>query len=157
MLTLDEFHAFIERDLVYEQKLISIIDYQGRQILLDSLGQLHSNYGKTIKVEGMEKYNLKIFQKCKSIAKKYNHKGPVTCHAFRAFENSGTFPMHTDPDDVLLYVVWGKKIIKFEKYDIVIKKGGKYFIPANTPHRAVNEKSSLMLSFGLEKFLIDKL
>lgn len=157
MITLGEFHNFIEQNLVYEEKLISIIDYQGKQILLDNLGQLHSNYGKTIKVEGMEKYNSKIFKKCKFLTKRYNHNGPVTCHAFRAFENSYSFSMHTDPDDVYLHVIWGQKIIKFENYDITIKKGGKHFIPANTPHRAINEKPSLMLSFGLEKFLINKL
>lgn len=157
MITLDEFHHFIEQNLVYEEQLISIIDDQGKQIFLDNLGQLHSNYGKTIKVEGMEKYNSKIFKKCKFLAKKYSHIGPVTCHAFRSFDNSISFPMHTDPDDVYLHVVWGQKKIQFDNFEVQLKKGDRFLIPANTPHKAVNEKPSLMLSFGLEKFLVDKL
>ena len=51
MITIDEFENFIQYDLVYEQKLISVLDDLGRQIYIDDLGQLHSNYGKTVKVE----------------------------------------------------------------------------------------------------------
>lgn len=157
MLTIDEFHNFIEQSLVYEQKLISIIDHLGRQILLDDLGQFHSNYGKTIKVEGMEKYDSFLFEKCEQLKQKYNHNGPVTCHVFRSFENSKSFPQHVDPDNVILNVLWGEKKIKFEEREIILKENDELFIPANTPHQAINEKESLMLSFGLEKFLVDKL
>jgi quercetin dioxygenase-like cupin family protein len=35
--------------------------------------------------------------------------------------------------------------------------GQEVFIPANTPHEALNDEESLMLSFGLEDFYKNKL
>lgn len=157
MITLDEFHNFIERPLVYEQKLISIIDHLSRQIYLNDLGQFHSNYGKTIKVEGMEKYNPIIFQKTLDFSKKFSHYGPVTCHVFRSFEDSKSFLRHTDPDDVIIEVLHGEFDLHLDSEVISLKSGDNFFISANTPHWAIHKKSCLFLSFGLEKFLIDKL
>lgn len=157
MIDLCEFEKFIVQDLPYDEKLISIIDNQGRQIYLDCLGDLYKHHGCTVKVEGLEKYNESLFLKCKEIGQKYNHFGPVTCHAFRGFENSFSFPLHTDPDDVLLLMLYGEKKIMIEEKEITIKTGDEIFIPANTKHKAIYTGDSLMLSFGLEKFLVNKL
>ena len=157
MITISEFENFIQHEIVYQQNIISIIDDLGRQIYLSNLGQLHSNYGKTIKVESMEKYNDKIFNKCKGLAEFYKHTGPVTCHAFRSFQNSKSFGPHVDPDDVYLLVVYGTKNIYHEGKMNTLNYGDSLFIPSNTIHEAFNYKESITLSFGLEKFLIDKL
>ena len=68
-----------------------------------------------------------------------------------------TFKPHTDPDDVLIYVVEGEKgmVVETTVYDL--KAGDSLFIPANTPHYAVNNKASIMISLGLEKWMVDKL
>lgn len=105
----------------------------------------------------MEKYSQFIFQKCQSLAKQYNHYGPVTCHAFIAHKNSPSFGMHTDPDDVYIYCIDGKKTMIIENESVIIEKDRWIFIPANTPHMATNEEFAVTLSFGLEKFLKDKL
>lgn len=157
MITIDEFHNFIERDLVYEQRLIYVIDDDIKIKQLDNLGQLHSNYGKTIKVEGMEKYNYSIFTRCLELSKMFNHNGPVTCHAFRSFPNSKSFPKHTDPDDVFLHVISGQFKLNFEDDSIDLKAGDIYSIEANRPHWAIHNHDCLFLSFGIEKFLVDKL
>ncbi len=157
MITIEKFEKFIFEESVYQENIISIIDDLGRQIFLENLGQLQKNFGKTIKVESMEKFNFEIYNFCECLKVKYNHKGPVTCHAFRAFENSKSFPQHTDPDDVFLFVIFGEKKIILEGRTIILKEGDSLFIPSNTAHQAINEKESLMLSFGLEKFLIDKI
>jgi mannose-6-phosphate isomerase-like protein (cupin superfamily) len=157
MITLDEFHRFIEHNLAYEQKLISILDDLGRQIYLDNLGQLHSNYGKTIKVEGMEKYNLSIYRRSLELSEIFNHDGPVTCHAFRSFPNSKSFPRHSDPDDVYLQILFGEFTLNFDDVSIHLKQEDRHYIKANRPHWATHNDSCLFLSFGIEKFLVDKL
>lgn len=157
MIDLCEFEKFIVRDLPYDEKLISIIDDLGRQIYLDHLGDLYKHHGCTIKVEGLEKYDKSLFLKCNEIGQKYNHFGPITCHAFRGFINSFSFPLHTDPDDVLLHMIYGKKKILIDGIERIMEAGDEIYIPANTKHQAFYIDDSLMLSFGLEKFLVNKL
>jgi mannose-6-phosphate isomerase-like protein (cupin superfamily) len=157
MITLYDFENFIHTNLVYEQKLISVIDEEGRQIYLDNLKELYEYASCTIKLEQMEKYNQEIFNYCHSLSKTYNHVGPITCHVFRSFKNSKSFGLHTDPDDVIMYCVHGSKKIIVNDVEHILKNQESLFIPANTKHEAINEEESLMLSFGLEKFYIEKL
>jgi hypothetical protein len=160
MITLDEFENFLYTDLVYEQKIISVIDDQSRQILIDSVHQLHEYPNCTIKLEQMEKYNESIFQKCQGLKEKYSHPGPVTCHAFLAFKGSKSFGLHTDPDNVIIECIFGSKTLYVDtKNDRrhVLKQGEYIFIPANKEHEIVNEEKSLILSFGFEKFYTEKL
>jgi mannose-6-phosphate isomerase-like protein (cupin superfamily) len=157
VINIENFEKFIYKESVYQENIIYVIDDFGRQILLENLGQLQKNFKKTIKVELMEKFNFEIYEFCESLKQKYKHNGPVTCHAFRAFEHSKSFPEHIDPDDVFLLVIFGEKKILMNGQSIVLKEGDTLFIPANTKHQAINEKESLMLSFGLEKFLTDKI
>ena len=63
----------------------------------------------------------------------------------------------TDPDDVLLLMLYGEKKMVIAGKEIDMKTGDEIFIPANTKHRAIYTGDSLMLSFGLEKFLVNKL
>lgn len=157
MITLNEFENFLYTDLVYEQKIVSVIDDDSKQILIENIRQLHDYTNCTIKLEQMEKYNRSIFQECRFLSTKYFHFGPVTCHAFLAFKDSKSFGLHTDPDDVIIYCVFGeKKLIVNGMQHILLPKDSVY-IPANTPHQAINEHESLTLSFGLEKFYIEKL
>lgn len=157
MIKLSDFEEFIHSDLVYEQKVISVIDEEGRQIYINNLGELYKYTSCTIKLEQMEKYNRGIFEYCHFLAKNHNHNGPVTCHAFRAFRQSTSFGLHTDPDDVIIYCISGKKKMIVDGIEHTLKPHDTLFIPANTPHEAINDDESLMLSFGLEKFYIEKL
>jgi mannose-6-phosphate isomerase-like protein (cupin superfamily) len=153
MITISEFENFIQNDIVYQQRLLYYIDDLGRQIPIENLGQLHSNYGKTIKMEGVEKLNRTIFNFCNS----FGHKGPVTCHIFRSFPDSYSFPMHQDPDDVLLVLTEGTKDLIIKDTKINLKAGDRFFINAGTSHQAFNTSESLLLSIGFEKFLSDKI
>lgn len=155
MNSLAEFESFVQQPLVYEQRLISIINDQGQQIYLEDLGQLHANLNHTIKLEGMERYSPELWARCQALSARYNK--PVTCHVFRSQEWSHSFPTHTDPDDVLLQVIAGTKVMEVQNIERILQAGDTYFIPANTPHRAINRSSSLMLSFGIENFYVDKL
>jgi mannose-6-phosphate isomerase-like protein (cupin superfamily) len=105
----------------------------------------------------MEKYNQEIFNYCQTLSKTHNHQKPITCHAFRAFKDSKSFGLHTDPDDVIMYCVHGSKKIIVNGVEHILKNQESLFIPTNTKHEAINEEESLVLSFGLEKFYIEKL
>ena len=157
MIELEEFEKFIHSDLIYDQKLISVIDEKGRQIFVDNLGELYSYTPCTIKVEQMEKYNSSIFDYCQQLSIKHNHQGPTTCHAFRSFRQSKSFNLHTDPDDVIIYCIFGEKQMVVNGIKYTILPNESLHIPANTPHQAINENESLTLSFGLEKFYIEKM
>lgn len=156
MLKLNEVVEFIHNPLAYEQKLVSIINTKGEQILLSSFSELYSSEPSTIKVEGMEKFSRKVWNMSHYYALKHNHSGPVTCHAFIAKENSPSFGLHTDPDDVVIYCAEGVKTMEIDGEYIQLAPGQDVLIKANTPHKALNTHHSLMLSFGLEKFLKDK-
>jgi mannose-6-phosphate isomerase-like protein (cupin superfamily) len=54
-------------------------------------------------------------------------------------------------------MVYGEKKIIINDKEVSLKEGDEIFIPANTKHKAIYTGDSLMLSFGLEKFLVDKL
>jgi mannose-6-phosphate isomerase-like protein (cupin superfamily) len=152
MITIEEFNFFITQTLPYEEKIINVIDDYGRQITLDNFGQLKRYENKTIKLESMERYSEKIYNHCKS----FSHFGPVTCHIFRSFKNSMSFPVHTDPCDIMLYVSYGEKNMIIDGEEIIIKSEESLYIPKNTPHYALNRKESIMLSFGLEDFFVNR-
>jgi mannose-6-phosphate isomerase-like protein (cupin superfamily) len=157
MITLYDFENFIHTNLVYEQKLISVIDKESRQIYVDNLKELYEYPSCTIKLEQMEKYNKEIFNYCQFLAKNYSHQGPITCHLFRSLKGSKSFGLHTDPDNVIILCIEGIKDIVVDNIKYKLKPQDSLFIPANTPHEAINEENSLMLSFGLEKFYIEKI
>ena len=156
MISLNEVIELVHNPLSYEQKLVSVINDKGEQIPLSFYKELYDNPNSTVKVEGMERYNSSIYNYCNYYKLKYHHPGPVTCHAFIAKENSPSFNLHTDPDDVIIHCCDGIKTLLIDDSYKVLKEGDYVFIPANTPHKALNEHSSLILSFGLEKFLVDK-
>jgi len=156
MLTLQEFDYIIHDNIVYDLQLLNYIDSEGKDHVVKDLGTLHSlvaSQNCSIKLEGLDYYNKELYDCCLS----FNHTGPVTCHAFRAFKNSKSFPAHEDPYDVVLRVMYGTKHIIMNEQEIVLKEGDQLFIPKNTMHEAINKEESLILSFGLEKFLIDKM
>lgn len=155
MIKLNDVVEFIHNPLAYEQKLVSIINTKGEQILLSSFSELYNEHA-TIKVEGMERFSFDVYNKCKYLSLKYDHRGPVTCHAFIAKENAPSFGLHTDPDDVVILCVEGTKKLLVDGEYIILEAGDEVYIPANTPHQAFNETAAFTLSFGLEKFLKDK-
>lgn len=156
IITLNEVVEFIHNPLSYKQNLVSIINDRGMQIPLNHSSELYDDEPKTIKVEGMERYSKEICDKCSELADEYGHSGPVTCHAFIAQENSPSFGIHTDPDDVIIVCCEGKKTMMVNGTYIVLEAGEHVYIPANTPHQALNEYAALTLSFGLENYLKDK-
>lgn len=156
MIVVNHVIQFLHNPLAYEQKLVSVINAKGEQIPLSSSAELYSDVDVTVKIEGMERFNPVIQNKCEFYKRKYGHTGPVTCHLFIAKQYSPSFGLHTDPDDVIIYCVDGTKTMTIDGVYTTLNRGEEVFIPADTPHIAHNEHAAITLSFGLEKFLIDK-
>lgn len=157
MITLDDIIDFIHHPLAYDQKLVWMI--HGDEALIVPLahcGQLYTCGNASIKVEGLERYSKDVWDLCMKYANQHNHYGPVTCHGFIAKQDSPSFGLHKDPEDVIIYCVSGTKTLVIGDRTVTLSSGEDVFIPAYTPHRASNEHAAFTLSFGLERFLKDK-
>jgi mannose-6-phosphate isomerase-like protein (cupin superfamily) len=159
MITSDEAYRALSHTLLYEQKLVYAIDFEHRQIPLSNFGELvkHRVAGCSIKVEGMERFSSDIFSKGLHYAIAHKHSGPVTCHMFISPAGSPSFPMHIDPDDVIIHGCEGVKHMVVDNQSFDITPNSFLYIPYNTPHMALNHCDAITLSFGLERYLKDKI
>lgn len=141
----------------YEQQLVKYIENDKSYVAFGPMDYLEHGETKPIKVEGYERLNFTMFQECRRLAAHFSHDGPVSCHLFLSPKDSKSFIMHTDPDDVIIHVVQGRKVFESPAGQIELSAGDSLLIPRGTYHRAINVDSSIMLSFGLEQFLEKKL
>lgn len=143
----------------YEQGLVKAILPGGKQITLTSAEEGLDLYQHGyLKIEGMERLNQKLWDYCRHIRNERVWDMPVSCHVFVANENVESFPDHVDPEDVLLYVVEGEKTIILDNAsEITMVRFDSMLIEANSIHRAINNKKSVMLSIGFDKFMSEKL
>lgn len=157
MFSIDRMFEVLQKDFLYEENLVSYIDSSGKQHCSRSFSDIISRQNVTVKIEGLERFNRKIFQECQRLSSLYVHKGPVTCHLFYSRIGSPSFGLHTDPDDVVIQCIEGKKSMEINGKKIILDSGERVYIPEGRPHRALNEFESLIFSFGLERFLEDKM
>ena len=160
------FDGITEASLKLDEVFASPLFYQQGLIKYVLLGQSYDAYNpmdyvgdleNVFKIEGFERFNLKMFEECRYLAEHFKHHGSVTCHVFKSPKGATSFPAHTDPDDVVLYMVRGQKDIHHDSGVLTLHEGEILLIPAGSTHRAVNTHESVMLSFGLERFLVEKL
>lgn len=146
---------------VHEQQIVKFIDKFARAQTSYSSHETLSNKNTVIKIEAIEKLKSHTKKVCDFLSSYFNHNGPVTAHLFISPKNSISFPWHTDPDNVIIYVVSGKKEMQFkscnEEYSLTILAGDCVIIPKNFIHKACNENESITISFGLEDFILDKI
>lgn len=141
---------------VYEQEYIKLILPQGSSPV-SSVIKLVEHSGNGIKVEGYEKLSLRLHQASMKLASDCHHNGPVTCHLFISPKGSLSFPRHIDPDRVILFMLDGHKELNLDTGAVSLNPGDIFEIATNEPHQVVNKKDSVMLSFGLEHFTVDKI
>lgn len=147
------FENFALSEDCFKNNDVSIIDNDGLQHYLDNkeymvyLAQISAEIakGNTIKIEQFE-----------SIMKtKGNHLllhlvgDDFTAHAFYNQANGGTFGMHTDPVDVLIQCLAGVKHLEVDGDEVILNPQEVAFIPANTPHRALNKEKAFIVSYGI--------
>lgn len=142
--------------LLYEQGLVKFVANRQSQDCF-SPWMYVENSESVFKIEGYEKFDPVLFEECRYLAAHFKHNGPVTCHLFKSPQGAMSFPAHSDPDDVVLFMVKGQKDFEHEHGVLTLHEGEILHIPAGTIHRAINTNDSIMLSFGLERFLVEKL
>jgi len=158
MFTKDQFLQIITSEIAYKQNMIYAIDEDGKEHLMKNYTDvLIHKEENSIKIERMEAYNSTIFGYCLELENIHEHVGPITCHLFYAQEGAYSFKEHSDPDDVIIHCCEGHKTMNVNGTPFTIGSGAELHIPANTLHQAFNESEALTLSFGLEKFIEDKI
>lgn len=145
-------NLILEQSIYNENKVFRIDAFGLDYVCKAPRDVLHCSNKDTIKVEGLE-CNPEIFQFIKNILETYfaGEERIATVHLFKAKENGHSFPVHTDPVDLLIYCVEGIKTMEVNGLEYTIPKDSGLFMPANTPHRATNKHDSVMLSIGFEK------
>ena len=132
-------------DILHKGSKACFIDSAGRDHIIPvlSIGRHIAEERNVVKVEGLEHEFEHIVQKL-GITDKHT----VHCYISPPFGIS--FPDHTDPIDVFIYVLEGSKTMMVDGEITIIEEGSYIKIPANTPHHAMNIEPSIMLSIGIE-------
>lgn len=114
-----------------------------------------------IKSNGLEYYSREL-QDLATFIKTRFCKGDisrVTLHVFESNYNTESFPMHTDPADVLICMLEGSKTMEVDRDGVLethhLTPNEILFIPMNAPHRALNHENNLMLSIGIERYTVE--
>ena len=133
-------------DIIHKGSNSFFIDDEGRDhaIPLFSTSRYIAEGQFTVKIEGLETQYESITHDL-GIDKKHS------VHLYISPKDSKSFPTHTDPIDVFIYVIEGTKVMEVNNSIHTIKEGEYIFIPAETPHRAINIHDSTMLSIGIKK------
>lgn len=141
--TYQDFEEYVLSHAAYMYDRSFYIDKSGKdvRIVSDTYEEYYAKVqvklaeqSETLKIEGIEK--LCDFKE-------------GTIHAFRYWKQSPSFAVHTDPVDVIIEVKQGCKVMEVIDQRYVIREECSLRIPANTPHRALNEEEGLMFSYGL--------
>jgi len=140
--TFEEFENWLMTEECFDNHDVSYIDNDGNQHYLK-----HSEYisylgevtvlianKATIKVEQIEKWFPHI---------------AGTAHAFYNNDNGPSFDTHTDPIDVLIECIAGRKTLEVEGKEYTLEPRDKIGIAKNTEHRALNYEKALMISYGI--------
>lgn len=153
-LRLDDLYQSL---LAYEQGMIKIVHPDPLRHTASSILDVVENEDRVIKIEQYEKFSQRLFDVCRDLGRAFDHRGPVTCHVFISPAGGQSFPEHTDPDDVFLFMLKGKKHVRVNAVEVTLCAGDDLFIRHDTPHEVFTEEASVMLSFGLERFIVEKL
>ena len=150
--------SILSSSYMYEQNFIKMLDAYGKPVEAFSLADVLCRADeRVIKLEGFEKYDKTFFAVCNGVAQTLNHLGPVTGHLFVSPARAASFPLHTDPDDVVIAMIKGSKVFRNDQEEITLSAGDFMLIPKNYPHQAINLTDNRMLSIGLESFTLEKL
>lgn len=137
-----------------QENLICRIDKDGLDHSVCTLMEIAARSATdTIKINGVERFEQvkeglrTITDHCSEFVNEYEY---VSVHLFRASQRAGTFKVHTDPVDLVIWCIDGMKTMEVDGVIYNIDVNQCLYIPANTPHRAINNCSSIMLSVGFE-------
>ena len=143
MKSFDEFYEFLLSEDCFEKCLVSFIDEHQRQRYIEQtdiwayrgkITDLWMSGDDTIKIEGYEQF-------------KYIENG--TIHIFYSPAGGPTFPLHSDPVNVIIEVIDGSKCIETFNGEYHMSPGQNMFLRAGVEHRAINYEKALTYSYGI--------
>lgn len=150
--------GMLSHPYMYEQNAIKLIGPNRQAVEVFSMVDILCRSDRcVVKIEGFEKYNANFFTTCNQVAAHMDHVGPVTCHLFKSPAGAVSFPLHTDPDHVVIVMLEGTKVFRNNEEEMMLSAGDFMLIPKNYPHEAINITDNTMLSIGLESFIVEKL
>lgn len=165
-ITVEDLHIeeILTSPYSYQQGMVRIIESESGDTLQHTLTSVRdyaersSSSKTTLKIEGMERITEKLWKTILSFSiEAVKSCTPFSCHCFIAGKDSPSFDWHTDPDNVVIYVLEGTKKMYVDNEVYEVAAGDALWIPYNTRHRAVNTSASVMLSIGLERYHMEKL
>lgn len=106
-----------------------------------------------IKIQGIEHWDGDMVRICNRFEEKIS--GHIDVHLFLAPSKGGSFGLHTDPNDVFVYVLWGRKQFELPEFNLNVEltPGDWLYIPKNAQHKGFSLSNSAMLSFGVREYL----
>lgn len=137
-----EFENFLLSKDCFKNHDVSCIDRDGNQHYVKA--ESYPEYQGTVSILLVTDNTIKIEQYEKQFG--YTDR---TAHIFYNKANGPSFGVHTDPVDVLIECLDGVKTMEVEGKEISLEPHDTLFIPANTPHRALNYEKALMISYGI--------
>lgn len=114
-----------------------------------------------IKTNGIEHYSPYMARIAKYILDlvECDDTSHITLHVFESKDTTQSFPMHTDPADVVLCMLAGSKTLNLDTDTGVlahkVSPDTPLYIPMNVPHEAINHEDNIMLSIGIERYTIE--
>lgn len=132
-------------EILHKGSKAAFIDNEGRdhEIPVLSIGRYIAEERFVVKVEGLE-------HEFKHIVDEIGITEDYSIHCYISPSMGKSFPEHTDPMDVFIYVLEGYKVMMIDGDMFGIEDGSWIKIEANTPHYAMNVEPSIMLSIGIE-------
>jgi mannose-6-phosphate isomerase-like protein (cupin superfamily) len=139
---------------VYDEQLAFRIDEKGMVHRLTGALDAFSMEPKTLKIEAVERVFADINAEMEFLRKRHNHRPPMNAHLFWAQPGSPSFDLHTDPIDVIIELKYGTKVMEVNgERHVLDSDHPSVYIPAGTPHRAINEAESITISYGFLDYL----
>lgn len=140
-------------ELIQDRECIYRIDDKGLDHKCDMIVALDSSSSETIKIECIELVSAGFMRTAKAVQKAEITESyrDITGHLFKAKAGGYSFPVHTDPVDVIVWCIDGCKTMEVDGREYVVEKGMGLLMPANIPHRATNKFDSVMISIGFEE------
>lgn len=142
MKTMFEFEDFLLSEECWENHDVSYIDIDGLQhyCTYDDYWTYYAIVSQLIASEN----TIKVEQ----LERKFGYVNK-TAHAFYNKECGPSFEVHTDPVEVVIECIDGRKYMQVEGKEIVLNPGDMLTIPPNTEHKALNYEKALMISYGI--------
>lgn len=137
-----EFESFLFSEDCFNNHDVSYIDTEGNQHYIEC--ETYPSYQGEIARTYMSLDTIKIEQYEKVLG--YDDR---TVHIFFNKANGPSFGVHTDPVDVMIECLDGRKWLEIDGKEVVLSPDNNILIPAGTLHRALNYEKALMVSHGI--------